>query len=107
LTNAKHPSRCSPRYNEKAREKENQLSLSFVFMNKGQIKDKASIFQKNKKEENPRKARQIKGFLWLRRWDQRARMGYLLFCGRTRKITQYAAARTADIDPDGARNFSN
>ena len=25
---------------------------------------------------------------------------YLLFVGRTRRITQYAAALTADIDPD-------
>ena len=34
-------------------------------------------------------------------------MGYLLFCGRTRKMTQYADTAVSDIDPDGARNFSN
>ena len=32
-------------------------------------------------------------------------VGYLLFVGRTRRITQYAAVATADIDPDGARFF--
>ena len=30
-------------------------------------------------------------------------VGYLLFCGRTRKMTQYAATAVADIDPDSAR----
>ena len=29
-----------------------------------------------------------------------SRMSYLLFCDRIRKITQYAAVATADIDPD-------
>ena len=33
--------------------------------------------------------------------DLRAEKGYLLFCGRTRKMTQYAATAVADIDPDG------
>ena len=32
--------------------------------------------------------------------------GYLLFCGRTRKMTQYAATAVADIDPGNARFVS-
>ena len=31
--------------------------------------------------------------------NKEERKGYLLFCGRTRKMTQYAAVATADIDP--------
>ena len=34
---------------------------------------------------------------------EKSRKDYLLFCGRTRKMTQYAAVATADIDPDGTR----
>ena len=38
--------------------------------------------------------------------DGKAGEGYLLFCGRTRKMTQYAAVATADIDPDGTPRFA-
>ena len=41
---------------------------------------------------------------WVAEMGFESRMGYLLFCGRIRKMTQYAAVATADIDPGGTRS---
>ena len=55
----------------------------------------APIFAKGKKESSPFGEPLVAemGF-------EKSKAGYLLFVGRTRQITQYAATAVADIDPD-------
>ena len=90
-----------------------------VVFNLGKLKSRKSFIisisrdrvRKEEKTKKPWKIKAFRGYIFFIALfgsedgicitEQKFNSGYLLFGGRTRQMTQYAAAKTADIDPDG------